>query len=280
MAILFKIEQGMQSYTKTEKKIADYLLINYLEAINLSANELGEKSNTSSAAIIRFAHKLGYVGLNSLKVDLASTDKKNRINDYTPITQNDNFESVIFKSQLSNKNIISKTYNMINENTLFKAVQILKQSKRIYLVGIGDSSLSCYDFQLKMARLDMNIINNLDFHIQLASLTHIKEEDCVLAISFSGETKDIIVATEYAKSNNAKVISITQFNNNRLSKLSDVSLYIPSEELDDRLGPISSRLSSLILTDLLYLQISQDKIEDTNIKVKLTNELIDKIKFK
>lgn len=280
MAILYKIEQGMQSYTKTEKKIADYLLTNYLEAINLSANDLGEKSHTSSAAIIRFAHKLGYSGLNSLKVDLASTNKKNRINDYTPITQDDNFESVIFKSQLSNKNIISKTYNMVNENTLFKAVQIFKQSKRIYLIGIGDSSLSCYDFQLKMARLDMNIINNLDFHIQLASLTHIKEDDCVLAISFSGETKDILVATEYAKSKKAKVISITQFNNNRLSKLSDVSLYIPSEELDDRLGPISSRLSSLIITDLLYLQISQDCIEDTNIKVKLTNELINKIKFK
>jgi DNA-binding MurR/RpiR family transcriptional regulator len=280
MAILYKIEQGMQSYTKTEKKIADYLLVNYLEAINLSANDLGKKSNTSSAAIIRFAHKLGYVGLNSLKVDLASTGKINRINDYDPITKNDNFESVIFKSQLSNKNIISKTYNMINENTLFNAVQILKKSKRIYLVGIGDSSLSCYDFKLKMARLDMNIINNLDFHIQLASLTHIKEDDCVLAISFSGETKDVLVATEYAKSKEAKVISITQFNNNHLSKLSDVSLYIPSEELDDRLGPISSRLSSLIITDLLYLQISQDRIEDTNIKVKLTNELIDKIKFK
>mgnify|MGYP001151105341 CR=1 FL=1 len=280
MAILYKIEQGMQSYTKTEKKIADYLLKNYLEAINLSANELGEISNTSSAAIIRFAHKLGYPGLNSLKVDLASTDKKNRIKQYEPITEEDNFESVIHKSELSNKNIISKTYNMVNENTLFNAVKILKESKRIFLIGIGDSSLSCYDFKLKMARLDLNIISNLDFHIQLASLTHITEDDCVLAISFSGETKDILVAAEYAKNNNAKVVSITQFNNNHLSKLSDVCLYIPSEELDDRLGPISSRLSSLIITDLLYLQISQDCIEETNIKVKLTNELISKIKFK
>ena len=280
MAILYKIEQGMNSYTKTERKIADYLMENYLEAINMSASEIGDKSGTSSAAIIRFSRKLGYAGLNALKVDLAASDKKNRIKDYEPITEKDSFDSIIHKSQLSNNNIIKKTYNMINETTLYTAVRILKEARRIYLIGIGDSSLSCYDFQLKLARLDINVIGNMDFHIQLANLTHITEDDCVLAISYSGETRDILVAAEYAKSKDASLISITQFNNNRLAKLSDVCLFIPSEELDERLGPISSRLSSSLLTDLLYLQISQDDIEGTNAKVKLTNELIDKIKYK
>ena len=52
----------------------------------------------------------------------------------------------------------------------------------------------------------------------------LQEGDIVLAISGSGNSKNIIRAVNYAKSVNAKIIGMTGYNGGLLKKLSDISL--------------------------------------------------------
>jgi len=51
--------------------------------------------------------------------------------------------------------------------------------------------------------------------------------DIVIAISGSGNSKNVINAVEYARSQGNKVIGITGFEGGKLKKLSDVSLHAP-----------------------------------------------------
>ena len=63
------------------------------------------------------------------------------------------------------------------------------------------------------------------FRFQLQG--HIKPDDLVVAISGSGNSKNVINAVEYAKEQGCRVIGLTGFNGGKLKALSDVSLHAP-----------------------------------------------------
>ena len=56
---------------------------------------------------------------------------------------------------------------------------------------------------------------------------HLKPGDVVLAISGSGNSKNVIKAVEYAKECGNKVIGLTGYGGGKLKELADVSLHVP-----------------------------------------------------
>ena len=69
MSCIYRIKKGYSGYTATEAKLADYILENKNEVINLSAQVMGEKTGTSAAAVVRFSKKVGCKGFTELKME-------------------------------------------------------------------------------------------------------------------------------------------------------------------------------------------------------------------
>lgn len=63
------------------------------------------------------------------------------------------------------------------------------------------------------------------FRFQLTG--HIKPGDIVMAISGSGNSKNVLNAVEYAKEQGCTIIGLTGFDGGRLRQLSDISLHVP-----------------------------------------------------
>jgi len=63
------------------------------------------------------------------------------------------------------------------------------------------------------------------FRFQLQG--HLRPGDVVMAISGSGNSKNVINAVEYAKENGNLVIGVTGFGGGRLKELADISLHAP-----------------------------------------------------
>lgn len=59
----------------------------------------------------------------------------------------------------------------------------------------------------------------------------LKNNDIVIAISGSGNSKNIIRAVEYAQKENIPVIGITGYNGGVLKKLADISLHVPINDM-------------------------------------------------
>lgn len=130
---------------------------------------------------------------------------------------------------------------------LFMKVQ--KDHKRIYVFGNGGSSATASHFQndfgkgiseyvedkLRFQCLNDNIptvmaiANDIGFEevfrFQLRGV--IEPGDIVIAISGSGNSKNVINAVEYAKSCGNKIIGLTGYSGGRLKELSDISLHVP-----------------------------------------------------
>lgn len=277
MSCIKKIKEASVSYTENEKLIAKYILENRMDVLNMSAQVLGERTNTSSAAIIRFSKKLGYKGFTQLKVDLARSVDEDELDLDNILDTNDTMNTLMKKSFQSNLRTIESTYKLLSEKDLQNAVELIDKAKTIYLFGVGGSSTICSDFQYKLMRIGKQVLYSKDMHVQLMFTTAATKDDLVIFVSYSGKTKEILTAAKWAKKMEIPSIAITQFTINPLTKLSDISLGVPNDEKPLRIGAISSRISSLIITDLLYYGVSKIDIERTKEKLILTKDIIKEI---
>jgi DNA-binding MurR/RpiR family transcriptional regulator len=278
MSCLYKIK-SCENLTKTEEKLSQYIIEHVNGIIYDSIQDIAAKTNTSPAAVIRFSKKLGYNGFAELKLDLAKDNTEEIPLFSEKICEKDSLKTIVKKSLASDTSTVEQTYKLLRIETLNNAVQAMKKAKRIYLFGISSSGICCYDLAQKLSRVGYNVVFYNDFHMQLAATSYITKDDVALAVSYSGNTKEINVAMEHAKTQGATTISITQFIKSPLLKFSDLILYVPSQENDLRLGAVSSRNASLILTDLLYLGMITDELDENKKNLINSRSLVIKLRL-
>ncbi len=249
-----RIREFEESYTSTEKLIAKYILEHGNEILNYSAQTLGEKTNTSAAAIIRFSKKIGFKGFSDLKMNLAQShsNEQHDLDVDIIFNENDDMTSLVDKGCRLNMNTVLKTYQLINISDLEKAINLLCEASTIYLFGVGGSSVIANDIEQKLIRIGKKVIYNNDLHIQMTFTQSMTKDDVALIISYSGTTTGLVDISKILVEKNIPYISITQINQNLISKNSTIALRVPSEEKELRIGAVSSRISSFVITDLLY----------------------------
>lgn len=249
-----RIREFEESYTSTEKLIAKYILEHGNEILNYSAQILGEKTNTSAAAIIRFSKKIGFKGFSDLKMNLAQShsNEQHDLDVDIIFNENDDMISLVDKGCRLNMNTVLKTYQLINVSELENAINLLCNASTIYLFGVGGSSVIANDIEQKLIRIGKKVIYNNDLHIQMTFTQSMTKGDTALIISYSGTTAGLVDISKILVEKNIPYISITQINQNLISKNSTVALRVPSEEKELRIGAVSSRISSFVITDLLY----------------------------
>ncbi|MCE9675790.1 MurR/RpiR family transcriptional regulator [Paraclostridium bifermentans] len=281
MNILEYIKQNYEDFTDSEKLIADYLLSNNESIINLSAKEIGEITNTSAATLIRFSKKLGFESLNEMKLKLSMSlrDIKEKA-DFEYINKKLETTDIIYGIKKSIDKVMDKTVNLIQEEDLEKAIELLSKAKNIYIYSVGVSGLVGQDFYYKLSRINKRCIAHVDTHLQITSSILMETEDVAVAISYSGTTKEVIKCVENANKNNVPVISITKASiSNKLEDLSDITLKVPYVEKSLREGAMSSRISQLAIIDMLFIGMAKENIEEVENKLVATREAVKDLKL-
>ncbi|MCD8510552.1 MAG: SIS domain-containing protein [Bacillus sp. (in: Bacteria)] len=86
------------------------------------------------------------------------------------------------------------------------------------------------DVEQKFKRINRWCEAYADNHGQLTSASHLTDVDVVLAISYSGETQEVVDSIIVAKQNGAKIISLTKYGKSRITELANVRLFASSIE--------------------------------------------------
>ena len=279
MDYLIKINQSKSEFTPSDKKIGEYIIDNPEQIINYNTLQLAEIIQTSQSAIIRFIKKIGYKGYIDFKIDVAkSLEENNEFLLYEVISKDESIVNIISKSKSNVLSTVEKTYALIDNQRIKTAVEDINKANNIYLAGVGSSGLICEDFSYKLQRSGKKVFYQVDAHTNLALVSNICKDDLLIAISYSGLTKEILIASEYAKNIGAKVISISKALNSALANNTDELLLIPEIEREMRYGAISSRLSSQIITDILYYGYVAANTEKVNENMRTSKLLTNKLK--
>ena len=279
MDIVLRIKEEYRKLTKSEKKVADYFIENYKDAINESTQSIAVATDTSPATVIRFVKTLKFDGLQQLKLAIAA-DMDSQKPDITDeiIHQKDGLSEIVEKNKRNLINSIERLYALIDLELIEKSVDAIDSAKKVYLFGVGASGIVCYDINYKLSRIGKDVVFNNDIHLQLVNLNFITKEDACVCVSYSGNTKETVLVAEIAKKAGAKTVGICCYGRNELSKICDITLRVPHDERELRLGAISSRNTTLTLLDTIYLAITHRHYPDVLNDIESTRDLIKKLR--
>ena len=259
MNVLQYIKQNFDSFTDREKLIAEYLLSNKKSIISMSAKEIGDVTNTSAPTVVRFSKKIGFDSLNEMKLQLSlnlQSDDENVGFEY--LHSDLSTQNIIRGVKSSIDSIMNQTLGVLKEEELEKAIELLSKANNVYIFSVGSSSLVGMDFYYKLSRINKRCIAHSDTHLQMTSSALMEKDDVAIAISYSGETKEVIKCAENAKNKGVPVISITKASiSNTLADMSDIVLRVPFVEKSLREGAMSSRISQLAVIDMLFLGMAR-----------------------
>ena len=255
---ILKINEYYKTFTKQEKKLADFLLKNINEASVLTISELSKESGVSCSTINRFAITLGYKGFKEFIRDmyheansLPVQENVYEINHENPL--NMDIDTVI--KVVCNLNIesIRNSLMMIEETKVLKAIEAIHKAPRVVVYALSGSVAPALDLKFKFQRLGINCEVYDKPHALILSATTLKSKDVVIALSYTGETKEILDALKYVKENGAKIIGITMVGNNSLSKICDICIEHSSVDKGLRTYSTRSRVVQENIIDILYI---------------------------
>jgi len=143
-----------------------------------------------------------------------------------------------------------------------RAVTLLQQCRgRVILTGMGKSGLICRKIAATLASTGTPA-----FFLHPAEAIHgdlgvVQREDVVLALSYSGETSEILQLLETIKRLGAQLIAITGVADSSLAQAADVALDcgVTEEACPLNLVPTASTTAALAMGDALAMTLLVDK---------------------
>ncbi|MFD1066884.1 MurR/RpiR family transcriptional regulator [Oceanobacillus locisalsi] len=272
-----RINEMISSLPPSEKKIADYILTNPEKVISLTAKELGERSKTSGAAVIRLCKSLNLKGFHDLKIRIAGDLQRNEKDGFRDIDPNETPLSIIDKMTNNSIQTIRETAHLIDMDQLQTGVQLINDASNILFIGVGASGMIARDAVQKFIRINKKAYVFEDMHMAATVIANMDKNDVVFGISFSGETIEIANMLHLAKKRGVKTISLTKYGRWPVTEHADIKLYTSTtREPIFRSGATSSRIAQLQVMDIVFMSVATLQYPVT---VKYLDETRDAVDF-
>jgi len=272
MLISNKLE-SMDSLSKSEEVLANYILNEKENIENLSTKDLANATYTSPSTVVRLSQKLGFSGWNQFKEkyleELKYLNKQlSNVNPDFPFEAHDTFMNIASKVGHLASNSIDDTLSLLKNDEIKKAVQLLCKSQIINVYGVSNALLMAYDFKHKMLRINKQVeIMSLPGE-QVIVASNSSPANCAILISYSGESKEVLKIAEILKSKNTQMIVLTSIGENSLTAFADCIFSISTrEKLYSKISTYSSNNSIHLILDILYSCVFKMNY-DYNLKYK------------
>ena len=156
---------------------------------------------------------------------------------------------------MSSMHVLEENNNTIDDEVLKKTVDILEKAKRVIILGYGTSAVAAYDLFVKLSRLGIDCHFSVDAHVNALILAVPKEGDVVFSISYSGESRDVVLQTKQLKGS-TKIIALTGESDSPLAEIADVCITVKSFETAYRLDAMISRMVQITIIDIIFTALA------------------------
>jgi RpiR family carbohydrate utilization transcriptional regulator len=150
---------------------------------------------------------------------------------------------------------LTRTADALPQTQIEQAARAVIRARRAVIFGLGTSAIIAADAQHKLFRLGVAASHYSDPHLQAMSAASIGADDVVLAISQTGEPRDLYETTSVAVESGATVIALTR-SSSPLAGLANILIPMDIEEPIEVWNPIVSRLAHLVMIDALVVGVA------------------------
>ena len=252
--MLDRIKASLPSLAPAEQRVGKLVLADPRAFANLPITELADRAHVSKPTVVRFCRSVGYDGLSDFKLKLAGSVSEGVPFVHRSVDVDDKTGDVLVKVIDNTVAAFLKYRNDASSFAIQKATDALAAAEangnRIEFFGVGNSGIVAQDAQHKFFRLGVNTVAYSDGHMQVMSASMMGPGDCVVVISNSGRTRDLMDAVDIARKNGATTIVITA-SGSPLASAGHIHLAANHPEGYDRYSPMVSRLLHLMIIDIL-----------------------------
>ena len=248
-----RLEDHHLSLTKSQQRIASYLLADYDEAAFLPAASLAKRLSVSEATLVRFARAIGYEGFRDLRRCLQGLFRAQA----TPASR---LQHKLGELASSQGHVLAKVLDMevqylteashsIDPADFDHAVELLLGGERIFVFGSGPSGILADLAELRLRRLGILTIAMTESgrHL-LEKLQLLQPGDAVLATGFQYVRLELVTVLDHARATGCRSILLTDTLGSALRGRADVVLAA-------RRGPVSTFHSLTVPMSIMNAQI-------------------------
>jgi len=257
--MLDRVQACLPSLAPAEQRVAKLCLADPRAFTMLPVAQLADRAHVSKPTVVRFCRSVGYNGLADFKQKLAGTVNEGVPFIHRSVDADDKTADVLVKVIDNTVAAFLKYRNEASSNQIDKAVAALvsafQTGRQVQFFGVGNSGVVAQDAQHKFFRLGLHSTAYSDGHMQVMSASILEKGDCVLIISNSGRTRDLMDACDIARKNGATTIVITA-SGSPLASAGHIHLSADHPEGFDRYSPMVSRLLHLLIIDVLATTVA------------------------
>ncbi|TYA10990.1 MurR/RpiR family transcriptional regulator [Paenibacillus faecis] len=264
---LLSIRSHLNGLTKTEQKVAHFILDHAQDVIYHSVTELAERADVGETTVLRFCRKLKFQGFQDFKLSLAQDLVKPSDRLYNEVTEEDDASTLNRKVISMHIGALEQTSELVNSEQLEQAIALLHQADNINFFGVGSSGLTALQAAHSFSRIGKRSQAKTDTHFQAMAASLMRPGDVAVGISISGSTKDTIETLSLAKKAGAKIIVITSNARSPITKLADIVLLMVARENPLQGSSFSAKISQLVIVDILNVGVTL-KIKEEALKFR------------
>ncbi len=264
--LLVRIDAKMNTFSKGQKLIAEFIEQHYDRAAFLTASKLGELVGVSESTVVRFATELGYSGYPELQKAMQEMIKDKltsvqRIEVTAAKIGDGNVLDTVLNQDIQK---IRRTLEETSREDFENAVNAIISAENIYIFGVRSASSLAnflgYYFDLILG--NVHIVTNSSRSGMYEALLRISEKDAIVGISFPRYSRTAAEAMNFAKSRGASTIAITDSMLSPLAQNSESVLVARSDMasvVDSLVAPLSL-INALIVATVIK---KKDEVKET-----------------
>ncbi len=256
--LIRRIADNRSKLRKSEAKVADYVLAQASDVINMRIADLAANADVSEPTVIRFCRAIGFDGFQSFKLQLAQQLVMGSV--YTQFAVDDSDTVTDLRNKVFDSTVGSllTVRDELDPDVLEKAINTIANARRVEFYGFGASGSVAADAQHKFFRLQLSTAAYTDPHIQRMSAVSLGEGDVVVAISQSGRTSALLESVALARDAGATVIGLAPADTPICQQCS-IPITVNMEEDLQASTPVSSRIAHLVVIDVLATGVARHR---------------------
>jgi glucokinase len=253
--VLDRVRSALGGLSPAERRVANFVLDNPRSVLNEPIAVIAQGAEVSQPTVIRFCRSLGHQGLADFKLKLGSGLTGTLPVQRAQVRRQDSTGDLCAKVLDNTISAIMHFRESLNVDAVDRAINLLREARRVELYAMGNSAVVALDAQHKLFRFRIPSVAHTDTSMHAMAAELLGPNDVAVFISSSGQPPELARAAGLAMERGASVIAVTA-SQSPLARRCSVCIAVEHDEDSATFVAMISRILHLLVVDMMSVGLT------------------------
>lgn len=227
------IKEKYNTFNKTQRRIADYILANADACGFMTLHKLAGAAETTDATILSFSRKLGFKGFADMKHSIQQSVSDLMMPSCFELTVDTDTDGILTETIRAEQKNLRTIFESLNTRRYDEVLDMMCEASHIYTFAYDFSPVLAEVFASRFKRLGLRVhdLSHMTVVDALHDMTYIEQDALVVLFSFQPYSQITIFLAEYFNDQGIKVLSFTNSEDSPIAEFSDAAVVCAADNL-------------------------------------------------